>query len=267
MGKLMKESPYWKKKNLLFAFANSGKERFQTLDFIKRCDDEFGFKTIWVEAVINEYGDGTTHKIVNYETASRAGEPFEAMIKKYGIPNAAFPHCTRELKGNPLKSLAESIFGKDYVSAIGIRIDEARRIKKKEGILYPLLEYLTTFEDVRDFWNAQPFDLELKDYEGNCDWCWKKSLRKLLTLAKENPEIPQWWHGIEMRYGSKHLETRSQEVPPPYYFHRKNMSSFDLIEMAKGNFIPATDPFWKADRSNEMDTEQPCSCMNSEGDL
>jgi hypothetical protein len=41
---------------------------------------------------------------------------------------------------------------------------------------------------VREFFGASRIDLGLKDYEGNCDLCFKKSLKKRLTIIKENPE-------------------------------------------------------------------------------
>ena len=51
---------------------------------------------VWVESITNpEYRKGVTAKVVSFVTASRNGEPFEAMIKKHGIPNITQPHCTR----------------------------------------------------------------------------------------------------------------------------------------------------------------------------
>ena len=160
-------------------FANTGKERLETLDFINECDKRWCFKTIWVEAVvIPEKGKGTEHKVVTYETASRNGEPFEAVIAKYGITNKPFPHCTRELKFAPIGSYMDSIGIKDYESALGIRSDEPHRINRKraekEKLIYPMADEIrVTGKMIRDWWNKQEFDLGIKDYEGNCDMCWK----------------------------------------------------------------------------------------------
>lgn len=99
---------------IIFVFANTGQENEETLIFLKQCEEHFGIKIIWIEAdVIEGKGNGTRFKIVNFETASRNGEPFEAVIKKYGIPNTKFLHCTRELKMNPIKAYAKSIWGKE----------------------------------------------------------------------------------------------------------------------------------------------------------
>ena len=83
----------------VITFSNTGQENEETLRFINLCDKEWGLNVVWLEAVVNPLpGIGTKHKIVTYETASRNGEPFEAVIKKYGIPNQTFQTCNREMK-------------------------------------------------------------------------------------------------------------------------------------------------------------------------
>ena len=65
---------------------------------------------VWVEAVAHaERGIASTHRIVDFSTASRNGEPFEDVIKVYGIPNMNYLHCTRELKANAIRSYMRSI--------------------------------------------------------------------------------------------------------------------------------------------------------------
>lgn len=51
---------------------------------------------------------------------------------------------------------------------------------------------------VKAFWDAQPFDLELKNVngetpEGNCDLCFKKKGARVMNLVKANPERAVWW--------------------------------------------------------------------------
>lgn len=263
MAKRMLEDPYWSSKRLLFVFANTGKEREETLKFADQCDKAFGLNLVWVEAeIIHELTVGTKHRFVTYETASRNGEPFEEMIKKYGIPNQPYPHCNRELKLQPINSYARSAFGGEpYVSAIGIRMDEMSRVKPAPDKVYPLVGMQTTVLDVRQFWNNQPFDLQLKDYEGNCDLCWKKSLRKQLTILKENPQVADWWHQMEVKYPTLERRNSGETV-----FHRNNLSTAQLLEMSKQPFISVKDPHWKEHKNVEMDAESPCACMNEEPD-
>ena len=186
-------------------FANTGQENEETLDFVKKCDDEFGFNTTWVEAVTQPGRVACTHKIVTFETASRNGEPFKAMIEKYGLPNKSYPHCTRELKLHPIRSFMGSLGWFDYMTAVGIRVDEPGRIAKTakaNNIIYPFNDvWPTDKQDVRDFWDDQLFKLELKEYQGNCKWCFKKSTKKHIRIIRENPEFFKFPREMEQLHG------------------------------------------------------------------
>lgn len=228
-------------------FANTGEEHEETLEFVHKCDEWFGFDTTWVESVVHHNERrGSTHKIVDHETASRDGGPFEDVIKKYGIPNQMFPHCTREMKTNPILSYVKNELGwSDFYTAIGIRADEFDRMDDKAGekkYLYPLVDpNPTTKQQVNYFWDGMPFRVDLKGYEGNCKACWKKSLRKLLTIADESPEAFDNMRQWEKEYEDYTPEGRA-ENNPPYRFYRNNLSVDDIFEMAEqGNFEKASD--------------------------
>lgn len=196
-------------KNIVVCFANTGEEHPNTLKFINNCDKILGFNTTWLEAVINpEMGKGVRSKIVSYETASKLGEPFEDMCAKYGIPNMSFPHCTKYLKQYPLHHYVRSVLGweKNYDTAIGIRIDEQRRVTKNKDIynvVYPLIDWFPSDKvDVNDFWEDMPFTLDIDEHQGNCKWCWKKSLTKHFKNIQENPEWYEFPKKLESRYSS-----------------------------------------------------------------
>ena len=94
MAKLLVDK-YKGKRDIYTIFANTGKEREETLEFVNMCDIEFSLNVVWIESVQNHgKRQSASFKIVNFESASRKGEPFEDMIKKHGIPNKVFPHCT-----------------------------------------------------------------------------------------------------------------------------------------------------------------------------
>ena len=239
----------WKDKynKVVTVFANTGQENEQTLKFVKDCDDHFGFNTVWVEAEVNqEKGKGTKHRIVNFETASRDGRPFEDIIKKYGIPNQTWQICSRELKEATVRSYLRSIGWKqkDYVSAIGIRADEVHRVSanmEKQRVIYPLIEdYPCSKKYVLNWWRKQAFDLNLREHQGNCKWCWKKSKRKLLTLAVESPEIFDFPKKMEELYGDVGHEKEKR------VFFRNRESALDIIEQSKFPFKP-----WSENPSNE----------------
>ncbi|SFQ55531.1 adenine nucleotide alpha hydrolase family protein [Parafilimonas terrae] len=236
------------KYEFVVVFANTGKERKETLDFVHNCDLIFGFNTVWIESETHlEKGKGVSAKIVTYETASRNGEPFEKMIQKHGLPCTKSPHCSRELKKYAIRAYARSIGWKDYYTAIGIRSDEIDRMspnRKKEKIIYPLCSFKqTTRQDINAFWQQQPFNLELKSYQGNCDLCWKKSFLKLHTILKEDESIADWWQNMEEKYknfipkGKQHNE----KLKPPFYMYRGSTSVSELLQESKTDFIPAKD--------------------------
>ena len=241
-------------REIVVVFANTGKERKETLDFVNACDVYFNFNTVWLEA------DGAGgYKTVTYETASQTGEPFELIIQKYGIPNPSFPHCTRELKTRPITKFAKSLFS-EYDMAIGIRIDEPKRLVPKNSIVYPLAhDFPSTKEIVNSWWAAQPFNLQLRTYEGNCDLCWKKSKRKLLTLLVEQPHLADWWNAIEVKYGSFIPAGQIAGRDAVNTFYRQRESISDLIEESKFPFDLATDdfPLWRT--SADLDHTDGCS--------
>ena len=226
-------------------FANTGQENEETLLFVQKCSEYFDIEVVWVEAVVNpENRKGTTHKVVNFETASRNGEPFEAVIAKYGIPNPATPHCNREMKLNAINSYMKSIGWKNYYSAIGIRVDEFDRMnakRKERRLLYPLIsEKPMSKGKINQWWNLQPFRLELKGYKGNCKTCWKKSDAKLYTLINENKSQFDFFEKMENQYSSfvpesriKLMKERGEEIPTRTNFFRKNRSVADLVKEAE----------------------------------
>ena len=254
--------------DLLFVFANTGEENEETLIFADKCDKYFGLDLVWVEADVQfNKRKGSKAKVVNFDSASRNGEPFEAVIQKYGIPNNSYPHCTRELKENPIKDYARQIGWKtkDYKTAIGIRIDEIDRMNDKAeklNLIYPLItDVPMTKPDINAFWNVMPFRLNLKGYEGNCKVCWKKSMRKLLTIAYESPEkFYRFWY-LEKTYENFTPPSRLKNADPPYRFFRGNLTVHDIFNLLKeGDFTFAED-----DSIEYADYEKLTEILNDHG--
>ena len=133
-----------------------------------------------------------------------------------------------------------------YEVALGIRVDEIKRASPKPRIVYPLAhEFPTTKFTINKWWSQQAFDLQLKGYEGNCDLCWKKSKRKLLTVLVEHPEYVQWWNEMEIKYGNYVPESHkhNQNIELPFTFFRNHESAQDLVEDSQHPFRKATDDF------------------------
>lgn len=191
-------------------FANTGKEEEATLRFVDRCSKEWGVPITWVE-----YRDAEETKdrfaVVTFETASRNGEPFEAIIRKRNyLPNPVSRFCTVEMKVRAIHRYLKSIGWTEWDSMLGIRADEQRRLAKignqdygkHEEKIAPLGRVGVTKEMVGEFWRSQSFDLELPNMNGvtmhgNCDLCYLKGGAQILSLIQEKPERAIWWAKME----------------------------------------------------------------------
>lgn len=226
---------------LRVVFSNTGKEDERTLVFIDRCDREYELGVVWVESVVNPRPRNvTTHRVVTFETATRDGSLFEAMIRKYGIPNKGFPHCTRELKLRPMASYLASIGWAPgtYTTCIGLRDDERDRFDadaRAKRYVYPLAQAGMRKADVHRAWDARPFQLGLREHEGNCTSCWKKSFRKLMTLAVEQPLSFDDFRRFELEYAHAGAGDMART------FFRGGKSVDDIFAMAAQGFEPFVD--------------------------
>jgi len=223
--------------DFVVVFANTGEEDENTLVFVKDFCEYYNIDCIWLEAVINDYNVGTSYNIVDFETASRNGEPFEAMITKYGIPNHAFKHCNRELKLNPIHSFMKNGMQlESYYTAIGIRYDEIDRMAKEykeKKILYPLITEIKMTKQKINFWfSQQPFRLNLTGYQGNCKTCWKKGDLKLYQIAREAPERFNNFKIWEEKYGYFYPENQEKRIGRQVFF-RGHRSVDDILKESK----------------------------------
>ncbi|PHR55950.1 MAG: hypothetical protein COA43_14620 [Robiginitomaculum sp.] len=219
--------------NFVFIFANTGQECEETLIFVDKCDKEFSFGVVWVEAVVNPiHGKGITHKVVDFKSAARNGEPFEAFIAKSGIPNANKPQCSDRLKALPIEHYKKVNGLKGVRHCIGIRKDEERRKAKsasKYNLIYPLCDWAEIDkQDINTFWEDQIFTLELEEHQGNCKTCWKKSDKKLWLIALEEPEKFTFMLSMEGKYKYVKPNDNGQQR----LFFRKNRSVDDLMAEA-----------------------------------
>ena len=216
---------------LLFLFANTSYEDPRTLRFLNDVDKNFDLGLVWLEAVVHQGKKSSTHKVVNYETACTKGEVFEAVVAKYGLPNQTFKLCTRELKTNVMSSYAKSIgwHPSSYQTAIGIRKDETRRVAdsaEAQRIVYPLVDWWPTDKlDVLDHFEQFTWDLDIKEYEGNCLGCFKKSDKKLHTLYRERPDV----FDLPIRLGDLYAKVGPNNVPGPRKMYRGYQSATELV--------------------------------------
>ena len=193
--------------NVRAVFANTGKEHEKTLLFLREMERRWHVPITWVEYVYRKEARGgmadpkNTFRVVDYETASRRGEPFEILIRAHRmLPNAHKRMCTADLKVETAARFARAKLGwwrPRPHSILGIRYDEPKRwakaIWEQCRTVYPLVLDKVTEQDVKRFWAEQPFDLGISRDLGNCDLCFMKGRWKLMRLITEYPERADWW--------------------------------------------------------------------------
>ena len=201
-------------------FANTGKEDEATLKFVNDCETHWGIKIHWLEYEPKGF------KQVDFETAARNGEPFEALIKaKSYLPNPVARFCTEELKVKTINRYLASV-DIEAATMVGVRADEPRRVGKlrQRGLLVPLVDAKITQADVQAFWKTQSFDLGLPFRDGvtplgNCDLCFLKGPNQIMGLIKDSPERAVWWANQEDAIGARFRSDR-----PSYGQMRKFMT-------------------------------------------
>lgn len=231
---------------LVVCFANTGKEDEATLRFVRACGSHWGVAIIWLEYRSGlEDGAGmesdalpdAAHVVVSFDTASREGEPFAALIRRRRfLPNPVTRFCTSELKIRTMHRYLRTLGWTEWDQFIGIRADEQRRAAKirargtstetkDETMCIPLADAGVTLQEIEAFWDTQPFKLELttvngKTLDGNCDLCFCNPPAQRLALIARRPESAVWWIAQEEWAAS------ISEKPAGARFNRYGEASF-----------------------------------------
>ena len=203
-------------------FANTGKEMPETLDFVQACSESWDVEIVWLELAEMRRADNEknfikNYKVVDYQSASRNGEPFDILLNAMpAIPNAVGRYCTAELKIRPMTQyIIDAGYEIPVLTMVGIRGDEVRRAKKIQGTISnsqekhcPLYLNGVTAADIGKFWEQQNFDLQLPNNNGVTDWgnchlCFLKGKSKRAAIIRERPNLADWWAAAENRKGQQ----------------------------------------------------------------
>lgn len=234
-------------------FADTGKERPETIDFIDRCEREWGFELV---RVMRDGG-------------------FDALIhKRKYLPNPVTRFCTGDLKVKEIESYMRGL-GYDFWSmVIGLRADEPRRVSGKRNAAnrwwdyeMPLADSGVTEDDVMSFWESQPFDLNLRQHEGNCDLCFLKGKRKLLEILIDRPDLADWWIEMEQTTGSTFRKewSYSELLAQADNMRRQTSFDFDVSVEHVSKRLVAQPPASTGEAVQELlslesDDSRPCFC-------
>ena len=177
--------------NVYVLFADTGKERAETYNFVRACASAWRVAIVWVQ---------------------RPGQFEQLLTDRSFPPNPVMRFCTQELKIRPMRDWMRAHGYEHWTNVVGIRADEPRRVAKirtaqetrseRWDIELPLADAGITVSDVMTFWAAQPFDLHLKPHEGNCDLCFLKGYDKIVNIVRDRPDLALWWAEQEDRLGA-----------------------------------------------------------------
>ena len=203
-------------------FANTGKEREETLRFVHEVETRWGIRIYWLEWT---HGAGVPmsdrFQIVGYNSAARDGEPLRGVIRQRKfLPNAVTRFCTAQTKIETMKCFMISEGFDTWLNVVGLRADEPKRLlkqvmrnmqgKERWRSICPLAVGGVIKRHVMQFWIGnnqwgtdrryplpQGFDLGLDDHDGNCDACMLKGFHVLAHIERKKPGTLDWWIGEE----------------------------------------------------------------------
>lgn len=263
--------PIWfPKHNIIYVMANTSKERSESLEFMNECDKHYKLNMVWLEAEFHKKGVGVTPNAVTYDNLKVNGEIFEQGIKKLGIPSQVNKWCNRDMKLEILRKYADSVFGRNnYSVAVGLRVDEMDRVRKDyktNNVFYPLMDRKIDSNARNKFWNDQPIQITIPAFKGNCDICFAKSNRKVMTILKEEPNKGDWWDSMIKKYGQITIDGKPSyndllEVNNGMTFYRGYNTIEDLVKMAEQPFDKATDEYVYENDLFDLEDECGSGCQ------
>lgn len=229
-------------KNALVIFNNTGKERPETLDFVNEISVRWKVPITWLEYDIDKNGKGRKnspfriHKVVDYKTASRNGEPFRKLI--FGrlkdtvpyLPSRTTRVCSAELKVETSRRYMQRELGcKKWNNYVGIRADEKTRADRliTVGYFCPLYQKGITKRDVATFWDNNDFNLKISSALSNCDACFFKPVSTMLQSFRSQPHLADWWIKIEEEVAAARPDTKKENNQ-----FREDYSMRQLLDMA-----------------------------------
>ncbi len=238
---------------IIVCFCNTGEEDEETFIFVKKTEEYFGIKIIWLEYEskkpkmdkhnAEQIGLQSDFKIVDFETAYRITDweeeneypnhPFHKWVKDYGLPQYPERTCTRDTKERTISRYLSSIkvMPRMCVRVVGIRFDEIAKRTPDPKQYYPLIIKGVTKPFLNHFFQfVMPFRLNLPSYLGNCGACISKSLRSLCTIARERPKKFKFFDFLSKKYGN---------ASHTFYMQFNTIDS--IFEMAKDENIKSSE--------------------------
>ena len=236
--------------NVEYIFCDTGAEHPNTYKFINNVVEHFKIKLTCLRTVIPlDFGVGPSYRVVDLSDCKQDLQPFLDVCKKNGTPTVAAPLCSDRMKSIPADKYCNDKYGRfNYWRWLGIRVDEQRRIKTSEQQIDAFMEtkkipkrqrfvkYLANIsdldkQDVLNWWQEQPFNLDLDEHLGNCVFCIKKGANKIALAAKDEPEMAVKFIGM---INDERVAQRKSRGLPPNIMYRDNQSLESIVAAYDG---------------------------------
>ena len=236
---------------VVYVFCDTGAEHPETYEFIRRTAKNLDIDIICLRLkVVGPLGVGNTYEKVSLKWIKNDLKPWSDMCKKYGLPYVTGPFCTDRMKLVPFRKYCDEHFGEgNYTTYLGIRCDEPKRLKAREGVVYLGDISDCDKQDILDWWKEKSWDLKIPEHLGNCVFCIKKSINKLCKAAQDEPQLAK-----DMSNMLKHPDNRVSIME----MYREN-NSLDSIIMLAG----ITDSEYLKEYLAKSHSEDSGSCSES----
>ena len=179
-------------------------------------------------------GKGFGMGAYNHEILSRKYKSLTSLVDDYEL---LWVQDSTEVSCKFIYSLSSSEKqAKAYINS-NIMLDDIKAVNsycnkiEKYNLVFPMIDWFPMDkDDVNDFWEDQPFNLELEAHMGNCATCWKKSDKKLHLIALERSELYDPFKWLEEKYKNVKPNTKNGH---DRVFFRKHRSSDMIIGEAQ----------------------------------
>lgn len=213
--------------DVVVCFANTGREMPATLDFVARQAQEWGVHIVWLEFRHGNIPGRSRRQrwaeVVSHNSASRDGEPFDALLEsKRIVPDRSRRFCSEQLKVLTIQRHLRSLGWKHWTNIVGLRADEGARIDEKLAYdaahpgpftsIFPLANAGIQEFEILKLWRRGFFGFDLQlDADGdggNCDGCFLHSADRIARMFRKYPERMDWWPRTENRLGTKTMRPK-----------------------------------------------------------
>lgn len=215
-----------------YIYLDTSAEHPATYQFIRDIVKYWGIELTCLRVVINpELGQANTYREVSLDEIGPDLQVWKDICGKYGTPYLHGPFCTRVMKKEVYdRYLKDQYPDGDFVTYLGIRADEPRRLKPRKGVVYLADIDDSEKPDILRWWKQQPFDLQIREHLGNCVFCVKKRPNKIALAARDEPELAQQFIDVITSPDVRPVPHRKQQDNKIMY--RDNQSLEQIIAIS-----------------------------------